>query len=296
MSTSTATQTFDITIDGKYTVMEVPPRCRNARPVEYETSTVVNVPVVTDTDAPVAFEIREIGERVRQVRTWDGNLYAPYRPFSGQTETSIAGDEHFPAERSADWYVSRDASSAGHFADLLAERYADFLIVDVDDRDEVWVPCSEPRYVVQTFGVGSNHGGTALMVTGGDNSNVKATAYFRADDFESARAYGLQIAARRSDTESVARIEAQEPEIAVLVPDAVRLVVPAQESSQTAQARADLAARTSAYFKVMDRGWEHSAAVEKATWNAMVKARKALLALTDDPTGINAERRPYEDR
>lgn len=294
MSASTV-QTFDITIDGTYTAHEVPPRCRKPRPVEYPTSAVVTVPVVDDAAAPVAFEVREAIGGDRQVRTWDGNLYGPYRPFSRQTETSIAGDEHFPAERSAEWHITRDASTAEEFADLVTEQYAHFLIVDVDGRLEVWAPCGEPRYVVMTFGM-SHNGSTGLMTSGSDNSNLKASAYFRADDFESARTYALRVATNRGDLRSVPGLETQEPDITVLIPDAVTLVVPDAEPEEVEQARTALTAAARNYARIMDYSTEHSAQTEAAAWGILTDARKTLRALTKDLTGTNAERRPYEDR
>ena len=52
-----------------------------------------------------------------------------------------------------------------------AKRY---LIVD----GSVWLRCGEPRYVVNTFGLGHNHGGTGLFVEEFYNSNISNTNYF----------------------------------------------------------------------------------------------------------------------
>lgn len=92
--------------------------------------------------------------------------------------------------------------------------------------DEVWEHGSEPRFVVQTFGLGSNHGGTALFVTHFYNPNIAASAYFRADQLAEAIAYAEERAAKRGDTQSVPI--KPHGAIEVLVPEAVRCS-PAQE-------------------------------------------------------------------
>ncbi|PXV66834.1 hypothetical protein CLV62_10495 [Dysgonomonas alginatilytica] len=64
----------------------------------------------------------------------------------------------------------------------------------------------EPRYVVNTFGLGHNHGGTAMFVENWYNSNISNTSYFPADKRKEAIQYGKMVAKRRGDTEYVRAI------------------------------------------------------------------------------------------
>lgn len=83
-----------------------------------------------------------------------------------------------------------------------------------------------------TFGLGGNHGGTALTVTQRDEHNVAAHLFFRADEFDEAIAAAIKAAASRRDTEDVAQFTNSPGRyryIEIVNPDAVRLVtVPAE--------------------------------------------------------------------
>lgn len=217
---------FAISLTGTYTRDEIPPRCRKPRPVTYETSAQVEVPMVSSGDAPVAFLVRDLDDEPHEIRTHDGRLFAPYLPWARQTEPSLPGSLHFPqdvdTERHSLRHVAFDVDSDEAFYKCVAEHYRRFLIID----GVVWVEGGEPSYSVNTFGMGHNHGGTGLMVNAGaaDGHSGKT---FRADEFEAAHAHAIETAADRGDTEDVARFK-RNPEsyrrIEVLIPEAVTLV------------------------------------------------------------------------
>lgn len=73
-------------------------------------------------------------------------------------------------------------------------------------KGEIWETCTEPMYVAMTFGLGGNHGGTALMITEYYNPNIASECYFRASDREKAITYAIEAAKRRRDIESISRI------------------------------------------------------------------------------------------
>lgn len=216
---------FIVTITGGYTVNEIPPRCRKPRPVFYEATAKVAIPRVDAAAAPVAFRCHELDEKVKEVRLFNGHLYVA----DGDRKGSVIrpGDINFPAEGHAD----RDRRISGHrrcdseqgFRSAVAGSLRRFLIVD----DQVWTLTGEPRYDVMTFGLGNNHGGTGLSHTFDDNPNVAASSYFRADEFESALAYAIEVADRRGDTNDVDRFT-NHPDryrtIEVLIPEAVTLI------------------------------------------------------------------------
>lgn len=65
----------------------------------------------------------------------------------------------------------------------------------------------EPRYVINTLGLGHNYGGTYLSVDFEYNENLGKDRYFRADQFEEATKVAIKIALDRGDTEYSERIK-----------------------------------------------------------------------------------------
>lgn len=62
-------------------------------------------------------------------------------------------------------------------------------------------------YVIMTFGLGCNHGGSALMIEDYYNSNIPSSRYYAANQREEAIAKAKEIALNRGDTESIHNIE-----------------------------------------------------------------------------------------
>lgn len=91
-----------------------------------------------------------------------------------------------------------------------------FLLVD----GELYTQTNEPRYVVMTFGLGHNHGGTALMVTNHYNPNICKDCYFSALQGDEAVAYANKTAKARGDTDYVGKFEKQ---IVVHLPELVKV-------------------------------------------------------------------------
>lgn len=83
---------------------------------------------------------------------------------------------------------------------------------------ELWKECGGPRYVVNTFGLGHNHGGTAMFIEEFYNSNISSKNYFNAVDRDKAITYAKETAIARGDTDSVKRIGKME-NIEVLIPE-----------------------------------------------------------------------------
>jgi len=78
----------------------------------------------------------------------------------------------------------------------------------------------EPRYVLMTFGLGRNHGGTSLSIDNRYNVNIGKNRYYNAFDRERAIADTIATAKGRGDNESVGRIGCKT--IEVLMPEAVK--------------------------------------------------------------------------
>ena len=85
--------------------------------------------------------------------------------------------------------------------------------------NEVWRHCGEPRYVIITFGLGHNHGGTGLFVNTWYNDNISKDRYFNALQGKEAVAEAKRVALGRGDTESVGRFREM---IKVHLPETVK--------------------------------------------------------------------------
>ena len=70
-------------------------------------------------------------------------------------------------------------------------------------EDEIYVVSNEPRYQINTFGMGGNHGGTGMFVKLSYNSNIGKDCYFNALQYEDACKHADSIAIARGDNKSV---------------------------------------------------------------------------------------------
>lgn len=80
---------------------------------------------------------------------------------------------------------------------------AEYILVD----GVLYHSTSEPMYNICTFGLGHNHGGTGFFVDYGYNPNLSKGSYFNAAEYEKAMDYAIEVAARRGDTNDVARFQ-----------------------------------------------------------------------------------------
>lgn len=94
------------------------------------------------------------------------------------------------------------ADDSDSVKELLKSRCQQYILFD----GKFWQQCGEPMYVVMTFGLGHNHGGTALMIDYYYNDNITKHRYYNALHREEAIKAAKEIAIRRGDTESVDRI------------------------------------------------------------------------------------------
>jgi hypothetical protein len=211
---------FAVDVHASYLVHNViPPRCRKPRTVTRETDVRVEIREVDGIDAPVAFEVDNVlTHETDQWRWYADTLYRLYRPHAHQKEPSEPGSIYFPAYQNLNSWVLSDVIDEADAHAQIRHHFGQYLIVD----GVVWREASEPLYVVATFGMGYNHASTALMDTQGVNPNIALDCYFRADEHEAARAKAIKVALGRGDTDSVPRIQSQDPLIRIHVPEAVR--------------------------------------------------------------------------
>ena len=75
-------------------------------------------------------------------------------------------------------------------------------------------------YVINTFGLGHNHGCTGFFIEYFYNENISRNNYFNALEREQAIAYGKKVAANRGDTNSIKGM-GEHDIIEVLMPEMV---------------------------------------------------------------------------
>jgi len=229
---------MDINVKFQYTKDWIPPRCRKPRPGRFDSEVTVTLKEVKATEAPWACIVyahrRYYFEYpVNPIRFYDGHFYeramTDMRVDRSHMMTDSYGkhvywadyDDNRPYQRRGmridevidkisrchDDYV--EGISSPYFAGKSEEENASdikwwadrYLIVN----GEVWEKVGEPRYVVQTFGLGHNHGGTAWFCTYGYNQNISKDAYFNANEFERMVEHYFDVALGRGDTEDAHR-------------------------------------------------------------------------------------------
>lgn len=198
----------------------IPPRCRKPRDVWYEEELTVEVSEVSAADAPVGFRVELVFVGWAELRWWNGRLWRRHLPHAHQTEDTVAGSPRFPEHRRREAYILYNSTEAA--AADLKEWAGRFLIID----GVVYEKTSEPTYSIATFGLGFNHGGTALMVGAGLDSRYPVHRQFTANQFDDARTAATVVALDRGDTESAESFKTMKPMIEVLLPDAQTLVIP----------------------------------------------------------------------
>lgn len=277
---------FEITATGTYTRVETPPRCRKPRPISYNTTATATVETVDSTEAPMAFHLtRVLPEQVTEIRTHAGKLYAAHRESRNQETPLLPGSTQFPSETNAERLRLRETESADAFESSIQRHFSRFLIID----GTVWVETAEPSYLVTTFGMGHNHGGTALMV------ETLPTRYragtFRADDFASALAHAIEVAGERGDTHDVARFEKSPDEycaIEVLIPEAVTLVTAPPTPREVRDLRVDYDTARGRLRSARSPGEETEA------FHEAVRLREEIISTGHTP--VEPDTRPYEAR
>lgn len=168
-----------------------------------------------------------------EIRTYKGKLYTPVRITHGAAISTIFEDESYVIhilERLADrdWYIDDDneftensivvEENKKKVRQMLRNSARHYIYFD----GKFWSVCGEPRYVINTFGLGHNHGGTGFFVEYGYNPNISNKNYFNALQRDDAISYGKSVALGRGDTESVNRIGIHDI-IEVIMPDMVKV-------------------------------------------------------------------------
>ena len=175
---------------------------------------------VSGQEAPVAFRLSDYSHEEKgktEIRWYQGKCW---RKCIKSDFVCQGGKEGITPEYLAEHLNVSLPYGHSRSRELVVKRYRkalqEYLVID----GEVWHETGEPRYVINTFGLGHNHGGTGLFVDEYYNSNISRERYFSALDGDKAVSEANRIAERRGDTESMGRFEKM---IEVLLPEAVSI-------------------------------------------------------------------------
>ena len=208
-----------------YTESYVPPRCRKPRDRRVEASITLTIREITAEEAPIAIvhherKVGDTGVTKIPYRWFDGRLWIVMRfqryshaPWETQTAEQFAGDlfgMRLPYYHDGYSQLSNRKTLMGYGRGIL------FI-------DGVrYCPAGEPRFCIYTFGLGHNHGGTALAVENHYNPNIGHSRYFRIDQRDLAITTANSIAQGRGDTESTFT-DANTDTFDIHIPEALKL-------------------------------------------------------------------------
>jgi len=215
--------THIVTIKEKYYCAYIPSaRSQKYAFDEVEGEIKVSVPSVTADEAPVAFRLSDYSHKskgITEIRWYQGQLWRRMTQNdrrSGGDQSDVKPDELPRVVRMVYGIPHSIAKTRELLQRKFRESAKNYILID----GAVWTVTGEPRYVVNTFGLGHNHGGTGLFVEEYYNENIAASNYFSALDGDKAVAYANKVAERRGDTNDVGKFEKM---IEVLIPEAVTI-------------------------------------------------------------------------
>lgn len=247
-----------ITVPYIYKAEIIKPRCRKTSSVLVRDSIQVEIKETTAEELPVALRVGKDELRWDGKQLWHFNYINIHneKPKKVKAElvklnTENEGKDYKYSSKGADapffrfwgyhthdfelrnaWLSNNDVqiksdvvcrewvSDNKHDVETLAKTIASNLLI-VDGY--MFTHSSEPRYEIATFGLGNNHGGTALFISNHYNGNISKDRYFNALQFEDASEKANKIALGRGDNKSVPVKVNGGNIIEVLIKDAVKV-------------------------------------------------------------------------
>lgn len=215
--------TYNLKVNISYDEAYLPsPRHRNLRYRTKEETILVPIRRVRKDEVRLAFTLSDYGHRSQyqtKIVLYEGKLYIREWRHLMNGETYHGKDGYRPLElarlKLRNPHTFNCSLSKTEVIEMVKEQAAKYLIIE----NEVWIRCGEPRYVIVTFGLGHNHGGTGLFVNTWYNDNISRDRYFNALQGKEAVAEAKRVALGRGDTESVGRFREM---IKVHLPEAVK--------------------------------------------------------------------------
>lgn len=209
----------------KYEESYLPPRCRKLRYRECEEHINVNLREVSVDELKLAFEDNSYSGKGK-IYLYRGKLWCKEKMYYGAAE--------YGCKTALEWLVWCNDNCSAFFKSAFDREYRGedtsreavvklarnsmkgYILVD----GELYSQTAEPRYVINTFGLGHNHGGTGMFCEYHYNPNIRKDNYFSALQGEQAVAHANKVAAGRGDTKDVGKFK---PFIICYMPELVKV-------------------------------------------------------------------------
>lgn len=188
------------------------PRCRKLRNRIKEKNIVIDIKEATNKNAPIAF-ITISWDNKTEYRFWNDKLWTKLfwsENHGGKDGLLPISELHHYLHVYTYWKYN-ETEIEEEYKKLTGE----YIIID----NILYKAVGEPRYVINTFGLGHNHSGTGMFIDTYYNSNIGKYRYFNALKRKEALEEAKKIALNRGDTESVDMLG--NCNIEVLIPESV---------------------------------------------------------------------------
>lgn len=196
----------------KYEESYLPPRCRKLRYKQCEEFVDIELKEVSKDELMLAFEDNSFEGRGK-IFSYGGKLW-----YKAKMPTHDIVERYgFLTPLDYLKWCNEKCSTYFKFA-LDRERYGEDTsrksVIENASNDmtgyilvngQLYKACNEPRYVVMTFGLGHNHGGTGMLCAYGYNPNIERSCYFSALEGDRAVEFANDVAKKRSDTNDVGK-------------------------------------------------------------------------------------------
>lgn len=201
------------------------PRCRKYRYRGCEEFIHVNLKEVPMADLKLAFEDNSYSGKGK-IYFYRGKLWCKEQMYHGATEYGcktalewlVWCHEHCSTffKSGFDREYRGEDTSREAVVKLARSSMRGYILVD----GELYGQTAEPRYVINTFGLGHNHGGTGMFCEYHYNPNIRKDNYFSALQGDRAVAYANKVASGRGDTKDVGKFK---PFIICHMPELVKV-------------------------------------------------------------------------
>jgi hypothetical protein len=230
------TKTLLISVNFHYLYYGIPPRCRKQRIMDGQGQATVKLRSITAAVAPVAIEIvrkwwddkglhfswdNPIQLRWYKGKLWGNREWEEYRNGNHQYKAPFDLGARTASRSFTGIDYLRDATPE-LCEQRLQEEFDGYLLID----GEFWQEVGEPRYEINTYGLGHNHGlgwGTSISLTSSYNSNINEGRYYSLLERAECIARATEIAANRGDTKALPLDKTIGQDARVLIPEAVKL-------------------------------------------------------------------------
>ena len=205
----------------------LPPRCRKMRYRECEEYIYANLKEIALTDVKLAFEDNSFSGKGK-IYFYKNKLWAKVKsgnficnPDKQNINNPLEELKYF--NENCSWFFPRlwrdgEYPDKSKMLSAVRKYMNNFLLIDGD----IYERTSEPRYVVITFGLGNNHGGTGMFCDYSYNPNISKSQYYSALQGNEAVAYANKTASDRGDTNDIGKFN---PFIIVHMPEIVKVAL-----------------------------------------------------------------------